>query len=152
MEPLLVYFSSSSLNTQRFIEKLDIPAIRIPLSMSAALPLVFAPYVLVCPTYAGDDGRGAVPKQVIRFLNERHNRELLLGVIASGSRNFGKFFGHAGNVISEKCNVPLLYKFELMGTTEDVELVRLGLSRLWASHNETLLRQPGNGPKTHAQG
>ncbi len=133
-EPLLVYFSSQSLNTHRFVEKLGIRALQIPLS-SAEIPLfhVDEEYILICPTFAGDDGRGAVPKQVIKFLNVPRHRSLLRGVIASGSRNFGRYFGYSGNVISKKCGVPLLYKFELMGTPEDVLKVRHGISTFWKS-------------------
>lgn len=40
------------------------------------------PFVLVCPTYAYGDGRGVVPKQVFRFLNDPDRRALLRGVIA----------------------------------------------------------------------
>ena len=62
-----------------------------------------------------DDG-GYVPKQVIAFLNNEHNRSLLRGVIAAGNTNFGAEFGYAGDVVSRKCGVPYLYRFELMGT------------------------------------
>ncbi|MGO4781808.1 class Ib ribonucleoside-diphosphate reductase assembly flavoprotein NrdI, partial [Lysobacter sp. 2RAB21] len=36
-----------------------------------------------------------------------------------------------------KCNVPVLYKFELMGTSEDVLKVKEGLETFWtpASQN-----------------
>jgi ribonucleoside-diphosphate reductase protein NrdI len=74
----------------------------------------------ILPTYCGDDGKGAVPKQVIRFLNNADNRSLIRGVIAAGNSNFGETFGLAGNVISDKCRVPYLYRFELLGTDEDV--------------------------------
>ncbi|STD21840.1 ribonucleotide reductase stimulatory protein [Enterobacter asburiae] len=33
------------------------------------------------------------PRQVIRFLNDPHNRGLIRGVIAAGNRNFGDAFG-----------------------------------------------------------
>lgn len=133
MDPLLVYFSTESLNTHRFVQKLDLRSRRIPLSPKVAQLEVDEEFILLCPTYSGDDGRGAVPKQVIKFLNMPQNRNLLRGVIASGSRNFGKFYGYAGNVLSEKCGVPLLYKFELMGTPRDVEVVRQGVLSFWAS-------------------
>ena len=76
--PLLVYFSSVSGNTARFVDKLGLPARRIPLHSgphSSEPPLrVDEPFVLVTPTYGGGQGRGAekgsVPKQVIRFLND----------------------------------------------------------------------------------
>ena len=89
------------------------------------------PFVLVVPTYCGEDGKGAVPKQVIRFLNDADNRANLRGVIAAGNSNFGATFGIAGDVISAKCGVPYLYRFELLGTAEDVANVKDGLERFW---------------------
>jgi protein involved in ribonucleotide reduction len=55
---------------------------------------------------------------------------LIRGVIASGNRNFGEAYGRAGDVISQKCDVPYLYRFELMGT-QDIENVRKGVSEFW---------------------
>ncbi|MGV0633830.1 class Ib ribonucleoside-diphosphate reductase assembly flavoprotein NrdI [Mycolicibacillus trivialis] len=130
----LVYFSSVSENTHRFIQKLGLPAIRIPLHEPIE---VDEPYVLVVPTYGG--GRhtpsvtdsGYVPKQVKKFLNNEHNRALLRGVIAAGNNNFGAEYCYAGEVISRKCGVPYLYRFELMGTPDDVDTVRAGLADFW---------------------
>ncbi len=98
------------------------------------------PFILVTPTYADNEGNGAVPKQVIKFLNNENNRKLMVGVIAGGNTNFGKFFGHAGTVISKKCNVPLLYKFELTGTLRDIQNLREGVATLWEQHNKQLIR------------
>ncbi|SFL20830.1 protein involved in ribonucleotide reduction [Pseudovibrio ascidiaceicola] len=89
------------------------------------------PFVLITPTYADGEGRGAVHKQVIRFLNDAANRNLLRGVIASGNRNFGAFFAHAGTIIAAKCSCPCLYKFELAGTETDIARVRQGLDLFW---------------------
>ena len=84
----LVYFSSVSENTHRFVQKLGVPATRIPLHGRIE---VDQPYVLILPTYGGgratpdiNDG-GYVPKQVIAFLNNEHNRSLIRGVIAAGT-------------------------------------------------------------------
>jgi protein involved in ribonucleotide reduction len=126
----LVYFSTRSENTHRFVQKLGLPASRIPLRADEALKAA-APFVLVVPTYCGEDGKGAVPKQVIRFLNDAENRANLRGVIAAGNSNFGATFGIAGDVISAKCGVPYLYRFELLGTDEDVDNVRQGLEEFW---------------------
>ncbi len=126
----LVYFSTRSENTRRFVQKLGLPASRIPLRADEALKAA-APFVLVVPTYCGEDGKGAVPKQVIRFLNDAENRANLRGVIAAGNSNFGATFGIAGDVISAKCGVPYLYRFELLGTAEDVANVKDGLERFW---------------------
>ncbi|MDN6259674.1 MAG: class Ib ribonucleoside-diphosphate reductase assembly flavoprotein NrdI [Corynebacterium sp.] len=130
---LIVYFSSTTRNTDRFVHKLELPAARIPLRRSDEPLVVGEPFVLVCPTYGGgasitgDDSR-PVPKQVIRFLNDPGNRALLRGVIASGNLNFGKDFCRSGDVIAAKCGVPYLYRFELMGTPDDVTRVREGLA------------------------
>lgn len=130
--PLIVYFSSVSENTHRFVEKLDIRSVRIPLTGAAGEFGVDEPYVLICPTYGGGKATGQpggfVPKQVIRFLNDEHNRSLIRGVIAAGNTNFGEEFCYAGDIISRKCRVPYLYRFELMGTTDDVDRVRAGLA------------------------
>ena len=139
--PLLVYFSSVSGNTARFIEKLQkssehgMPAVRIPLHPGDAPLEVHEPFVLVTPTYGGgqgrDEERGAVPKQVIRFLNDEGNRSLLRGVISAGNTNCGEAFCLAGEIISRKCHVPHLYRLELFGTPEDVDRVSEGLERWW---------------------
>ena len=133
--PLLVYFSSVSGNTARFIEKLGMPARRIPLHSSEPVLRVEEPYVLVTPTYGGGQGRGeekgAVPKQVIRFLNDEGNRSLLRGVISAGNSNFGEAFCLAGDIISRKCQVPHLYRLEVFGTPEDVDRVSGGLEDWW---------------------
>jgi protein involved in ribonucleotide reduction len=54
----LVYFSSVSENTHRFVEKLEMPAIRIPLRERIE---VDQPYVLVLPTYGGGHANGPDP-------------------------------------------------------------------------------------------
>lgn len=133
MDPLIVYYSSTSGNTHRFVDALGIRSIRIPISMKETCPTINEPYVLICPCYADDDGSKAVPKQVIRFLNNPTNRTYIQGVIGSGNRNFGKMFAYAGNIISKKCGVPCLYKFELSGTPSDVNNVRTGMDKLWAT-------------------
>jgi protein involved in ribonucleotide reduction len=133
----LVYFSSVSENTHRFVQKLGVPTTRIPLHGRIE---VDEPFVLVLPTYGGGrvtldssdiQAGGYVPKQVIAFLNNEHNRALLRGVIAAGNNNFGAEFAYAGDVVARKCGVPYLYRFELMGTPEDVQAVRLGLADFW---------------------
>ena len=127
----IVYFSSRSENTHRFVEKLGASALRLPVDASASPPIATRAYVLVVPTYGGGAVKGAVPKPVIRFLNDPTNRSLIRGVIAAGNTNFGTAFALAGDIVARKCAVPLLYRFELLGTGEDVANVRQGLGRFW---------------------
>jgi protein involved in ribonucleotide reduction len=132
----LVYFSSVSENTHRFIQRLGVDAQRIPVSPKDAFLNVSEPYVLVVPTYGGGNEGGAVPRQVVKFLNDAHNRSLIRGVIAAGNTNFGEAYCIAGDIISTKCRVPYLYGFELLGTAEDVTRVREGLGRFWLRQSQ----------------
>ena len=144
MDPLrLVYFSSVSENTHRFVEKLGLPAVRIPVKGEIE---VDQPYVLILPTYGkGRPGgtMGYVPKQVIKFLNNAHNRSLIRAVIGAGNTQFGPEYCYAADIVSGKCAVPYLYKFEMMGTAEDVEAVRAVLADFWKEedtcHQRSLL-------------
>ena len=127
----LVYFSSVSGNTHRFVEKLGRPALRIPLHSREEPLIATDPFVLLLPTYGGGPETRAVPKQVIRFLNDERNRTRLRGVIAAGNTNFGEAYGIAGDIVARKCRVPFLYRFELFGTPDDVTAVREGLDQFW---------------------
>ena len=132
----LVYFSSVSENTHRFVQKLGLPAQRIPLTPSEPPLRVTEPYVLVLPTYGSVKDGGAVPRQLVKFLNDASNRALIRGVIAAGNTNFGDTYLLAGHIISAKCSVPFLYGFELMGTPQDVTHVREGLGQFWQSQRQ----------------
>lgn len=127
----LVYFSSVSGNTRRFVEKLGRPALRIPLYAKDDPLVVEDPFVLVLPTYGGGPETRAVPKQVIKFLNDERNRSKLRGVIAAGNTNFGDAYCLAGDIVARKCQVPFLYRFEVFGTPDDVTAVQEGLEEFW---------------------
>lgn len=113
---LTCYFSSKTRNTFRFVEKLDSKILEIEKGL-----VVSEPFLLVVPTYARADGTGAVHKTVIDFV--KASMPYIRGVVGSGNVNFGKYFGYAANVVSSKCNVPILHKFELFGTERDVDIV-----------------------------
>ena len=135
---LIVYFSSTTENTHHFVHKLGLPSARIPIKKTDGPLTVTKPYVLICPTYGGGvsihGGQPRpVPIQVIRFLNDPANRALIRGVISGGNTNFGADYGTAGDLISHKCHVPRLCRFELMGNDEDVTTVRNGLIEFFDS-------------------
>ena len=130
---LVVYFSSATGNTHKFVSRLGLPSARIPLKKNEPDLVVDEPYVLVCPTYGGGVSMHGlpprpVPHQVIHFLNNKHNRDLIRAVVASGNINFGPDYGTAGDEISARCHVPYVYRFELTGTPEDITILREGLT------------------------
>ncbi|MYM18743.1 class Ib ribonucleoside-diphosphate reductase assembly flavoprotein NrdI [Brevibacterium sp. 5221] len=127
---LVVYYSSSSEYTHRFAQKLSHPSMRLPLLTRDAAVEVDEPYALITPTYGAGPNRGSVPKQIKKFLSIEGNRELLRGVIGAGNTNFGENYCRAAHLVARKCDVPVLYRFELLGTPEDVANVNNGLESL----------------------
>lgn len=115
----IVYFTSKTGNTARFVNKLQRASVKIVKGL-----IVNEPFILFVPTYAAMDGKGSVPTPTIKFLNEFTNRSNLRGIVGFGNRNFGKNFAIGSEVISLKCKVPILHKVELFGTPEDVEIVQ----------------------------
>lgn len=131
----IVYFSSTSENTKRFVEKLGIKASRIPLFTKEVENFeINSDSILVVPTYGGGEDKRAVPIQVIKFLNNPKNRKHIAGVIGLGNTNFGETFCIAGDIVSEKLQVPLLYRVEILGTPDDVIEVKERIQKLWNAH------------------
>ena len=117
----VVYFSNVSENTKRFVDKLGFNSYRIPVNIKEAEKYTHnKESVLILPTYGGGNEDNSVPKQVIKFLNNPDNRKHIKAVIAGGNTNFGTHFCKAGEIVSKKLGVPLLYKFEITGTQEEV--------------------------------
>jgi protein involved in ribonucleotide reduction len=133
----IVYFSNVSENTHRFVEKVGGASHRLPLRASDETTQATKPYVLVVPTYGGGHEGGAIPRPVIRFLNNKQNRELIRGVVSSGNTNFGDAYCKAGRLVSEKVNTPVLMEFELTGMPEDVRKMREILNRLEEEEHDT---------------
>lgn len=132
----IVFFSSTTNNTARFVDKLGYEdTVRIPVHINDEnMPIMDRPYCLVCPTYGGgarmlntENDTRPVPPQVRKFLSKEDNKKHLTAVIASGNMNFGEEFCLSGDVIAKRFGVPYVYRFELMGTEVDVENVRSGL-------------------------
>lgn len=137
----IVYFSSASENTRRFVEKFpsNIDLIRIPLRWDASTPLLVSrEYVLVLPTYGGGEYEKAVPRQVVKFLNIEQNRKLIRGVIGTGNTNFGEHYCLAADVVVAKTGVPLLYRAEILGTPDDIREITERLEQLWKTNTATM--------------
>jgi protein involved in ribonucleotide reduction len=125
----IVYFSNYSGNTKKFVEKLGIPAKRIPIDGSAIQ--VSRPYVLFVPTYGGGSDGHAIPRQVRKFLNVAENRDLLHGIVGFGNTNFGEHFCKAADMISQKTGKPVIARVEIFGTDYDVQKVKERLELLY---------------------
>ena len=122
---MIVYFSSVSGYTARFVKKLGLPAVRIPLHPKRDhMPVLEGPKVLILPTYGGGPETRAVPKQVLTFLSTLENRQHIVGVVGTGNTNFGAAYGLAAKLVARKLDVPLLNMVELFGTPEEIEETR----------------------------
>ncbi len=119
---MLILYDSRTGNVRRFAKKLEMPAYQIEEAM-----VVDEPFVLI--TYT--TGFGQVPEKVLSFLKQNHRH--LAGVSASGNRNWGDKFAGSADRISQMYGVPVLGKFELSGTRQNVEQFMQGV-RLVASY------------------
>ena len=126
----IVYFSNYSGNTKRFVEKLEVKAVRIPIGDSDDPIIVQDRYVLFVPTYGGGSESHAIPKQVRSFLNVASNRDKLVGVVGLGNTNFGKDYCKAAEMIAAKTGVPILGRVEIFGTDHDVNTIKERLAML----------------------
>ena len=121
----VVYFSNYSGNTKRFVDKLDVDSIRIPINWDPADPVyVNEKYVLMVPTYGGGSDKSAIPRQVRKFLNIPSNRTWLRGIVGLGNTNFGEHYCKAAEMISTKTGAPVIARVEIFGTNEDVTNVK----------------------------
>jgi protein involved in ribonucleotide reduction len=108
---MLVVFDSLTGNTKRFVDKLQLNSIKIHEGL-----VITDPYILI--TYT--TGFGNAPKSTLEFLKSNH--EHLKGVAASGNKNWGNNYAMSADVVANTYNVPILLKFELSGTKQDVRL------------------------------
>lgn len=123
---LVVYYSSKTENTHRFVQKLGFTN-TLRLLRGSDTPEIKEKYILICPSYGGGGTKGSIPKEVYGLLNNEANRKNMIGVIGAGNTNFGVAYCQAAKMISEKCRVPLLYNFELMGSDDDIEKIKRGV-------------------------
>ena len=119
-----IFYSSKTGNTARLLAQAGLQGARIPRTAEEPQPPVDGPFILVTPSFGDASGKGAVPKAVIRFLNDPAHRQHLQGVVACGDRNFGAAFAQAGDVIAAKCQVPLLWRVEMFGGPSDWQRLR----------------------------
>jgi protein involved in ribonucleotide reduction len=106
---MLIVYDTFSGNTKDFVHKLPYECCHISEYDG------FSNYILVTYTV----GFGQTPDITEDFLF--YNNEKMMGVSSSGNKIWGKNYAKAAENISIKYNVPLISKFELKGTKEDVK-------------------------------
>ncbi|MGD8188951.1 class Ib ribonucleoside-diphosphate reductase assembly flavoprotein NrdI [Brevibacillus ginsengisoli] len=107
---MLIAYDSKTGNVKRFMSKLNMRSVPINSEL-----IVDEPFILV--TYT--TGFGQVPDSSQRFL--KRNARMLRGVSASGNRNWGDNFAKSAETIANQYHIPVISKFELSGTNQDVE-------------------------------
>jgi protein involved in ribonucleotide reduction len=111
VEEMLLVYDSLTGNVQRFIRKIpQFPSVKITPNL-----VVNEPFILV--TYTINFGQ--VPQNTKQFLER--NGHYLKGVASSGNRNWGTTYCKAADILSNTYHVPILLKFELSGTDNDIK-------------------------------
>lgn len=77
---------------------------------------------------------GEIPDKTKNFLKKYSH--LVIGVAVSGNKNYGKNFGKAGDLISQKYNIPLVIKFEGKGFKEDIIYTKKWLKNFLTQKNQ----------------
>lgn len=116
---MLVVYDSMTGNVKKFVEKTGMRNLRISKDL-----IIKEPFVLVTYTIKF----GELPKKSSDFLENNH--EYLRAVASSGNRNWGNMFGKAANIVSSRYGVPIILKFELGGTTEELEKFKQGVLKI----------------------
>ena len=129
-QPLIVYWSSNSGGTKRAAERLKTKTVELKNYDGAT------PYIIMCPSFDQPRG-GFTPKPVEQFLNEHANK--MIGVLPTGNLNFGEYFCQSGRDISNEHGVPIVYRVDLPGDTEDYRNIDNGIEQHW----QTLLDMRG---------
>ena len=106
-----IIYDSKTGNVKRFADKLPFGD-KQPLHQDTHID---QPFILI--TYT--TGFGNVPESTEAFLAK--NADFLVGVAASGNRIWGANFAKSADTISARYNIPVFRKFELSGTSSDVE-------------------------------
>ncbi len=117
---MLIVYASKTGNVARFVARLGLRS----LCLKDGRETITEPCLLI--TYT--TGFGQVPEEVLKFVENNHS--LVLGVAASGNRNWGASFARAADVLAERYGIPVVHKFELSGTPQDLEIVKEALRAL----------------------
>lgn len=110
----LIYYDSRTGNVERFVKKVEELTAWEFVKISEDLEVSDPGHLITFTTRFGE-----VPESTKTFL--QNENIWLYSVTSSGNTNWGRNFGLAGDLISAQLRIPLLMKFELSGTSEDVK-------------------------------
>ncbi len=113
---MIITYESKTGNVRRFIkalqQELDIESIEITDNTIITQEFIHITYTI---------GFGEVPERTLNFIKKNKNK--IRGVVVSGNKVWGDNYGLAGDKLSAKFHIPLLLKFELSGTKQDLQKI-----------------------------
>ncbi|MEC2307736.1 class Ib ribonucleoside-diphosphate reductase assembly flavoprotein NrdI [Bacillus atrophaeus] len=113
---MIITYESKTGNVRRFVKamqhKLGIEAIEITDDTIINQEFIHITYTI---------GFGEVPERTLNFIYK--NKSKIRGVVVSGNKVWGDNYGLAGDKLSAKFHIPLLLKFELSGTKQDLQKI-----------------------------
>ncbi|MCY8837581.1 class Ib ribonucleoside-diphosphate reductase assembly flavoprotein NrdI [Bacillus atrophaeus] len=113
---MIITYESKTGNVRRFVkalkQELSIEAIEITDDTIIKQEFIHITYTI---------GFGEVPERTLNFINKNKNK--IRGVAVSGNEVWGDNYGLAGDKLSAKFHIPLLLKFELSGTKQDLQKI-----------------------------
>ncbi|CAF1851016.1 MULTISPECIES: class Ib ribonucleoside-diphosphate reductase assembly flavoprotein NrdI [Bacillus subtilis group] len=113
---MIITYESKTGNVRRFIkalqQELDIESIEITDDTIITQEFIHITYTI---------GFGEVPERTLNFIKKNKNK--IRGVVVSGNKVWGDNYGLAGDKLSAKFHIPLLLKFELSGTKQDLQKI-----------------------------
>ncbi|MFV0287848.1 MAG: class Ib ribonucleoside-diphosphate reductase assembly flavoprotein NrdI [Mycoplasmatales bacterium] len=133
-----IYYVSLSGNTKNFMKRMGdylletegiiLEAVNVK-RLRKEYFVMNEPFATFLPAYLeGGNGIDTGSKEILttelrEFLNFENNYQYCYGIVGSGNRNFNKQFCLTAHQYSECFGFPLLDKFELRGTPEDVKRI-----------------------------
>ncbi|WP_440671194.1 class Ib ribonucleoside-diphosphate reductase assembly flavoprotein NrdI [Bacillus subtilis] len=113
---MIITYESKTGNVRRFVKALqqefDVEAIEVTGDTIVNQEFIHITYTI---------GFGEVPERTLNFINNNKNK--IRGVAVSGNKVWGDNYGLAGDKLSAKFHIPLLLKFELSGTKQDLQKI-----------------------------
>ncbi|MED1125428.1 class Ib ribonucleoside-diphosphate reductase assembly flavoprotein NrdI [Bacillus atrophaeus] len=113
---MIITYESKTGNVRRFVkalqQELSIEAFEITDDTIIKQDFIHITYTI---------GFGEVPERTLNFINKNKNK--IRGVAVSGNKVWGDNYGLAGDKLSAKFHTPLLLKFELSGTKQDIQKI-----------------------------